>query len=72
VDGHAYNIYAGVGRTLEDAGSLTAGQYKAAAEAYRRASAILGVPAYVVQATTWLAQRRITGNLQAQNDPNLS
>ena len=69
VDGHAYNIYAGVGRTLKDAGSLNAGQYREAAEAYRAAAEIAGVPPHVMQATTWLAQRRILDRAARHNDP---
>lgn len=69
VDGHAFNIYAGVGRTLEDAGKLSAAQYKEAAEAYRSAAAILGVEPHVVQATTWLAQRRINEVAHRKLDP---
>jgi hypothetical protein len=69
VDGHAYNIYAGVGRTLEDAGSLSAGQYREAAEAYREAARRAGVEPHVMQATTWLAQRRILDRAARHNDP---
>lgn len=59
VDGHAWCIAQGERRPLEDVPSLTGNKYRQIANAYIVAAQRLGVPAHVVQATTWLAWRRI-------------
>ena len=62
IDRHAIAIY--IGRCQADNESKVLdrkGVYDAIADAYRSAADVIGVPAYVMQAVTWVAWRRMKG-----------
>lgn len=63
IDGHAFNIArarrAPLRGDVPAAARVTAARYRWAAEAYRRAAAILGVAPHAVQATTWVYWRNL-------------
>ena len=71
VDGHAWCIAEGERRPLDQVPQIAGNLYRQIANAYGIAAERLGLPAHVVQATTWLAWRRIHETTRT-NDPQLS
>lgn len=61
IDVHAYSVWTGERYTLETMVSLTKRQYDNVASDYRRVADRLNVLPHQVQATTWLAWRRLIG-----------
>lgn len=63
IDRHAFSVYLGRHSTDKNTKVITdrKGAYQLVADAYRKAAAILGVDNHTVQATTWVAWRRING-----------
>ncbi len=72
VDRHAVAV--ALGRTLDKRQRKVlerVGVYDYVADAYRAAALILGIPAHVVQATTWLQWRRETASGWSRRDVNV-
>jgi hypothetical protein len=61
VDGHAYSIWAGDRITLANVPSIGVKLRRQIKADYAAVAEQLGLPAYVVQAITWCAWRRING-----------
>ena len=59
VDGHAWNIATNQRLPLDKIGSITARRYEACSMAYVRAAIVAGVTPQAMQATCWLAWRRL-------------
>lgn len=61
IDRHAWAIAAGSKPNAERAKAELTSRYAEFVEAYVQAGELLGIPAYEVQATTWVTFRRIHG-----------
>jgi hypothetical protein len=72
VDGHAFNITRNERAPIDSVPQLAGRRYTQAANAYRDAARILGTTPSAVQATTWLAWRRIHDTHLNGSDPDLS